>query len=153
VTAGARPAGGRRRAALAKIHIAKQRLALCDASYRDLLRRVAGVESAAALDQRGIDRVLAEFRRLGFADGRRRYPARPQARMIRAVWADIVRLGIDAADPEAALGAFIRRQTVTPASPAGVDDVQFLDSRQANRVLEGLKAWRARLEARDAGAA
>jgi hypothetical protein len=34
-----------------------------------------------------------------------------------------------------------------------VDDVQFLDSRQANRVLEGLKAWRARLEARDAGAA
>jgi phage gp16-like protein len=139
-----------RRAALAKIHIAKRRLALCDDSYRDLLRRVAGVESAAALDARGIDRVLAEFRRLGFADGKGRYPARAQARMIRAVWADIVRLGIDATDPEAALRAFVRRQTRTPAAPAGVDAVEFLDSRQASRVLEGLKAWRARLEARDA---
>jgi phage gp16-like protein len=141
-----------RRAALAKIHIAKARLALCDASYRDLLRRVAGVESAAALDARGIAAVLAEFRRLGFADGKGRYPARAQARMIRAVWADIVRLGIDATDPEAALRAFVRRQTRTLAAPAGVDAVEFLDSRQANRVLEGLKAWRARLEARETDA-
>lgn len=132
-----------RRRALAKIHVARQRLALCEDSYRDLLRRVAGVDSAAALDVRGFDAVLREFRRLGFADAP--LPARAQARKIRAIWADLVALGaVEAEDPEAALRAFLVRQTRTPAAPAGVERVEWLDSQQANRVLEGLKAWRAR---------
>lgn len=139
----ATPTAARRRAALAKIHVARQRLALCEESYRDLLRRVAGVDSAAALDQRGIDAVLREFRRLGFAD--RPLPARAQGRKIRAIWADLVALGaVEAEDPEAALRAFVARQTRSAAQPQGVGAVEWLDSRQASLVLEGLKAWRAR---------
>lgn len=36
-------------------------------------------------------------------------------------------------------------KTKTLANPAGVSDPAFLDSGQANKVLEGLKAWRTRL--------
>lgn len=66
-----------RKAALAKIHIAKSQLAMEDADYRAVLMRVAGVKSAADLTPRQIDAVLAEFRRLGFVD--RANPRQPSA--------------------------------------------------------------------------
>ena len=132
---------------LAKVHLAKKQLALADESYRDILRRVTGQDSASALSERELDRVLAEFKRLGFKPkpNRTGTSKHAQIRMIHAVWADICRLGIDAEDEAAALRAFCARQTKTPANPAGVQDPAWLDSNQANRVLEGLKAWRTRL--------
>ena len=48
----------RRRAALAKIHIAKKQLAMEDETYRAMLQEVAGVDSAADLDMRGLGKVL-----------------------------------------------------------------------------------------------
>ena len=48
----------RRRAALARIHIAKKQLALEDGTYREMLHSEAGVRSAADLDGRGLNRVL-----------------------------------------------------------------------------------------------
>ena len=47
-----------RRAALAKIHIAKKQLNLDEDTYRAMLQEVAGVDSAADLDQRGLGKVL-----------------------------------------------------------------------------------------------
>jgi hypothetical protein len=64
--------------------------------------------------------------------------------MIHAVWADICKLQ-GRGDAEA-LRSFVRRQTKTEAHPDGVDSAEFLTAAMANRVLEGLKAWRARLE-------
>lgn len=143
-----------RRAMLAKLHLARKELALTEESYRDVLRRVTGQESAAALSEPQLDRALAEFRRLGWkprkGKGRTGTSAAPQIRMIHAVWRDICRLGIDAEDETAALRAFVARQTRTAANPQGVSDPRFLDSQQANRVLEGLKAWRRRLKAKEA---
>lgn len=132
---------------IAKVHLAKKQLALAEESYRDILRRMTGKESAAALSERDLDRVLAEFKRLGWKPkpNRTGTSKHAQIRMIHAVFADICKLGLDAEDEAAALRAFVRRQTKTKANPEGVSDPAFLDSVQANRVLEGLKAWRTRL--------
>jgi phage gp16-like protein len=143
-----------RKAMLAKLHLARKELALTEESYRDILRRITSQASAAALTDRQLDQVLAEFQRLGWkprkGKGRTGSSAAPQIRMIHAVWRDIVEMGIDAEDETAALRRFVARQTKTAANPQGVSDPKFLDSAQANRVLEGLKAWRRRLKAKEA---
>ena len=59
-----------RRKAIAKLHVAKARLALTDDSYRAILRRVAGIDSAAQANDAQLAALLAEMRRLGFADRR-----------------------------------------------------------------------------------
>lgn len=51
---------------MAKIHVAKTQLGMDDESYRALLARVAGVQSAKELSGRQVGRVLAEFQRLGW---------------------------------------------------------------------------------------
>lgn len=133
-----------RTAMLAKVHLAKKQLALTDDSYRDILRRVTGHESASALPEPLLDKVLAEFKRLGWKPrpGRTGTSKHAQIRMIHAVWKDLVTLGaVDAEDAASALRSFVQRQTKTLANPQGVSAAEFLDSHQANKVLEGLKAW------------
>jgi phage gp16-like protein len=127
--------------------VAKKQLALTDDSYRDLLRRITGQESAGALDAGALDKVLAEFRSLGFrAPGRAKArSAKPQIRMIRAVWADMAPLL--AQHGEDALRSFVQRQTRNAAHSDGITAPEFLSPAMANRVLEGLKAWKRRLEA------
>ena len=51
---------------LSKIHIAKGQLGMDDDSYRALLRRVAGVESAKDLNTSQAGRLMVELERLGF---------------------------------------------------------------------------------------
>lgn len=135
-----------RRAMLAKIHVAKKQLALTDDSYRDLLRRITGAESAAGLDDAQLDQVLGEFKRLGFKapKGARPRSGKPQVRMIYAVWKDMRPLLRDGSQD--ALRSFCARQTKGPAHPEGIAAPEFLSPGQANRVLEGLKAWKRRLE-------
>jgi len=141
-----------RRAMLAKLHLARKQLALTEDSYRDVLRRVTGLDSAAAMSDGQLDRALAEFKRLGFkpkaAPPRQPASQHSQIRMIHGVWKDICDIGIDAEDHDAALRAFVRRQTHSKLHPQGIAAPAFLNATQANRVLEGLKAWRARLRRR-----
>lgn len=56
----------RRNQQLSKIHIAKKDLAMDDDSYRAMLARVAGVNSAKDLNPRQVGLVLREFERLGW---------------------------------------------------------------------------------------
>jgi len=51
---------------LAKIHIGKTQLALDDDTYRAMLRRVGGVESAKDLTVEGATKVLKHMERSGF---------------------------------------------------------------------------------------
>jgi phage gp16-like protein len=133
----------------AKIHIARKELALAEDDYRAILQRAAGIESTADAGPSHLDAVLKELRRLGWKakhrKGAARRPLSPHAqiRMIYAVWADMRPHLSDGS--ESALRAFCARQTKTEANPAGVTAPEFLDAPMANRVLEGLKAWRARL--------
>ncbi|WP_338665012.1 regulatory protein GemA [Pararoseomonas sp. SCSIO 73927] len=144
----ARPPEGSARGAdpkvlIAKIHVAKKQLGLTDDSYRDLLRRLIGQETSKGASASQLDRVLQEFKRLGFTATKGRPDHRRQIRMIVAVWADLRPYREEVENEEAdraALRAFVRRQT------GGVDDVQFLTPELANKVLEGLKAWLSRAQ-------
>jgi hypothetical protein len=55
---------GRRKKAL--VHIAKSNLHLDDASYRQILKGVAGVESAIELTSEGFEKVMKRFQEMGF---------------------------------------------------------------------------------------
>ncbi len=133
-----------RRAMIAKIHLAKRDLALTEDSYRDVLRRITGIDSAGKMRPDQLDAVLREFARLGWKPKPVvKRSANPQVRMIYAIWQDIVTL--QGHGDAAALRAFVRRQTTSRAHPDGIASPEFLTGEAATAVLEGLKGWRARL--------
>lgn len=131
-----------RRQLLAKIHMGKKDLAMAEDDYRAMLMRVAGAASAADLRVPQLAQVVEELKRLGWKDkpkapkraGSRPQAADPQSAVIRALWLALYHLG-ELTDPsEAALAAFVRRQTK-------VDALQFLTAVQARKVIEVLKGW------------
>ena len=126
----------------AAIHVAKAQLALSEDSYRDVMERVAGVRSSNDLDDEGARRLMAEFERLGFVNatkkGRGGYDSRPLARKAVALWISLHNLDeIDNPD-DRALSAFAKRIT-------GKERLLFCDAGELNQVVEGLKAWGARV--------
>jgi hypothetical protein len=50
----------------ALIHVAKSNLHLDDSSYRQILKGVAGVESATELTREGFEKVMKRFQEMGF---------------------------------------------------------------------------------------
>ena len=55
-----------RRRDLAKIHIAKKQLGMSDTAYREMLKNITGVASAADLDGHGRSKVLVHLKYCGF---------------------------------------------------------------------------------------
>lgn len=129
--------------ALAAIHVGRKALGLDEETYRDLLERVTGQRSAAGMNARQHEAVIAEMRRLGFAPEAREAagPKRldgPFARKLQALWIAGWNLGLVEDRRDAALLAFVTRQT-------GLSHTRFLvDGRAAAKAIEGLKAWLAR---------
>lgn len=83
-----------RRSQLARIHAAAKQLGMDEATYRALLRRVAGKDSAGAMSTTERNAVITEMVRLGFreverAERRRAWAGRPnttdQVPMLRKV--------------------------------------------------------------------
>ena len=74
---------GFRKSKIAKVHIAKAQLNMDDEVYRALLIRVAGKDSCSKMNERELDTVLSELRRLGFVETRRKTdaaaPPKPKA--------------------------------------------------------------------------
>ncbi len=134
-----------RRGMLAKVHIARKEMGLDDPSYRDVVQRITGHRSAADCTDGQLHALLAEFQRLGWKpQPATRRSNRPNIRMIFGLWAEMTPL---LADPsEAALRSFVRRQTKSVKNPQGVGAPEWLDASDANKVIEGLKAWMARLK-------
>lgn len=134
-----------RRARVAKVHIAKKQLALEDEIYRSIILRLTGKNSTTDCSLAELDTLLGEFKRLGFHDARVR-PASQKAyvRMIYAIWADLRPFLKD--HSEAALRGFVQRQTKTSSRPDGVAAPEFLGPKDANLVIEGLKAWLHRVQ-------
>lgn len=130
-----------------KVHVARQQLGLDDDSYRDLLERVTGKRSAAALSISDLEAVVAEFRALGWKPARRgpvRAGTRPLATTatagkLRALWLDGWHLGVVQDPSEAALSAWVKR--VTGGRRRGIDALQWLTEDDAAKAIEGLKAW------------
>lgn len=116
-----------RKAALAKIHVAKKQLDLDESEYRDLLEEVAGVRSAKDLDEVGLSKVLKALQSLGFkassttklSPKTRSKPNPDRLDKIRAMWIELGRLGVVRNPSEDALTAFVRRLT-------GIDRLEWL---------------------------
>jgi len=147
------PMRARRRADLARIHVAKARLGLDDATYRQVLVGLAGVDSAADLDARGRARVLAAMREWGGLGRRAPDPeaARRKARQgpsrnahagkLRSVWRRMHAAGIVHDGSPEALEHFVAHRT-------GVVGIGRLTGVQAAHVIAALKAWEKRARRR-----
>jgi len=131
-----------RRGQLAKVHIAKKQLGLEDGDYRAILLRVTGKNSSADCNFGQLEAVLAEFSRLGFvAEEKKLRPLSDKAyvRMIYGIWKDLKPYVRN--HSHRALDAFVKRH-------AGVEAAEFLTPEDGNLVIEGLKAWLAREQAK-----
>ncbi len=134
-------ANQRRRALLAKVHVAKKQLQLADDDYRAVIYRVTGNISAGDCTEPQLALVVEEFARKGF-DAKARptgpRPAdHPAARKARALWISLHQLGAIDNASEQALEAFARRQLK-------VDRLQWADQALTYRLIEALKAIAAR---------
>jgi phage gp16-like protein len=141
----------RRASELAKIHIAKKRLRLDDDTYRAIIARVCGGKTSAAdLTQEERGKLLNEFQRFGFLEGASYTTSlddfddrEPQARLIRALWADLTAIGALHDSSERALRGFIKRT-------AKSDSINWLSALQANACIEALKSMKRRAGHRQA---
>lgn len=126
-----------RRAMLAKIHIAKKQLALDEDDYRQILLDEARVDSAGEANEAGLKAVLRRLEGLGFKSrpsrGGVRQAQSPMARKARALWISLWHLGAVRNRSEQALEAFAKRQL-------GCDRMVWANQREANKLIEALKA-------------
>lgn len=119
------------------IRVARERLGMAEEDYRALLKRVAGVESATNLDWPGFDRLMAEFRRLGFRSdwygatgGYRVGMASPaQLGLIGRLWAEWT----DGEGTENGLCTWMEKKFRVSA-------LRFLEAERARQVITALSA-------------
>ncbi len=102
-----------------------------------------GVTSTRAMTEGQLRAIVVALHQAGAprtgrgSTGPDRYVNTAQLRMIRALWAELADLGAVADRSDAALSAFIARQTG--------QDIGRLYPSAAARVIEALKGWRARV--------
>jgi phage gp16-like protein len=129
------------------IHVAKTQLDMDDETYRTMLRRLTGRDSCSALGMSQLEAVVDHLRGLGFEETTARRakvkanpkPADdPQSRKIRSLWLTLRDMGAITDSSEAALASFVKRQT-------RVERLEWLNTYQAERVIEGIKMWIKRL--------
>ncbi|HEV2501630.1 MAG TPA: regulatory protein GemA [Mesorhizobium sp.] len=127
--------------ATAAIHVAKKQLGLDDDAMRDVYHRVTGKRSLRDMSSAEQNDVVQELRRSGFkpaSSGARKQLEGKFAKKLQALWIAAWNLGIVRERDDAALIAFVERQT-------GLSHVRFLhDAGDAVKAIEGLKGWMAR---------
>jgi len=147
MTTARKPIDNARRAAMAKIHVAKKVLGLDDDIYRAMLRRITRRDSCSKMTLAQLDDVVAEMKRLGWQEEpprertrKRRESAPGHVRKIYALWNALVAAGgieglsnVSSNDASKhALRGFVVRQT-------GISAPEFLTGQQAVAVIEALK--------------
>ncbi|MCO5083059.1 MAG: regulatory protein GemA [Rhizobiaceae bacterium] len=127
--------------AIAAIHAGLRQLGIDQDDARDLYERQTGKRSLREMSARQQQAIVDELRRLGFQKASRHgsKPLQgPFAKKLQAQWIALWNLGVVADRTDAALLAFVKRQT-------GIDHVNFLrDPAEARKVIDGLKGWMAR---------
>lgn len=127
----------------ALLHIAKAELGLSDEEYREIIRAQGGVDSSVRLDDFGLEKVLAAFRRLGFKKTARRKSARARGERAFDLLASegqrkvLYHLMQDLGWWPARLYGFVRKMT-------GKEHLEELTGKEAQKVIEGLKSMRER---------
>lgn len=129
---------------IVKIHVAKRDLGLDDDTYRAKLANITGKSSVKDMTETERQQVLEVFRSEGFKPKADRRPdGRPKlsgrfAGKLQALWIAGWNLGVFKNRDDAALEAFVKRQT-------GLDAVRFCrDANDARKAIEALKAILAR---------
>lgn len=134
-----------------KIHALKGALRLDDETYRAILDAY-GVKTSTRLSISKADQLLIELEHKALAAGvwEKRKPAAKakaarkladddQSRMIRGIWIELHELGAVRDSSEKALASYVKRMT-------NVQALQWLDVKQAQKVIEALKKWRKRIQ-------
>lgn len=127
-------------ALIQKIHIAKAQLGLDDDTYRAALVSVTGKDSSKAMSDAEREKVLRHFQKAGFKPKGKAFtgPSTKYAAKIHALWISGWNLGVIRDNSDAAMEAFILRQTK-------ISKAQWLkDAKDAAKVIDALKAWLAR---------
>ncbi|MCI5075573.1 regulatory protein GemA [Oricola sp.] len=125
----------------ALLHIAKRALGLDDHTYRAVIERMTGKQSAKTLTETERERVIDELKKLGFnpsSVGRRKALEGKFAKKLQALWIAGWNLGIVRNRDDKALLAFVKRQT-------GLEHTRFLHhAEDGAKAIEALKRWLAR---------
>lgn len=125
---------------IAAIHVGCKQLGIDDDAKRAIYARITGKASLTLMKPGEKDAVLQELRRLGFSTIARRPNGKQQltgkfAKKLQALWIGAWNLGLIKERDDAALVAFVKRQT-------GLDQVRFLHhADDARAVVEALKSW------------
>lgn len=111
-----------------------------DTAWRDFLEKAAGGRSLSAMTAPQIGRVLDALHKAGAPRPApaSRFADTPQMRMIRGLWLELADRGAVRDRSEAAIAAFVERQTGQQIGRLGV--------RAADTVIEALKGWRERVD-------
>jgi phage gp16-like protein len=121
--------------------MAKAALSMDDETYKSLLVRLTGHESASKLDLGERTTVLNEFQRLGWAPKMPKVVKTdwraPRIRLIQSLWRQLCTKGIVKEQTEDALLAFCKTLT-------GVERLEWTDSKGLNDCIEALKSWQYR---------
>lgn len=134
------PSQQRRRALLAKVHIAKKQLGLSDDDYRAIIFQHCSAMSAADATEAQLAAIVQHFGQRGFKTAAKGVPGRrapavdtPSARKARSLWISLHQLGVVRNPSEQALEAFACRQLQC-------DHWRWSDQAMAYRLIEALKA-------------
>lgn len=128
----------------AAIHVGLKHLGIVEDDARDLYERVTKKRSLKLMTSNEHQAVIGELRRLGFEPSKARSKGPRNAlqgrfaRQLQAFWIDLWNLGLVRDRTDAALIAFVRRQTK-------IDDPKWvLDAATAAKAIEAMKGWMAR---------
>jgi hypothetical protein len=111
---------------------------LDEAARRAVQVRVCGHDSAAGMGTRDFNRCLDDLKaRKLWKPKKRAVSDKADIRLVFALWGELGRMGALRDPSPAALRAFCRRM-------ARVDDPEWLTGEQAQKIIEALKAWKAR---------
>ncbi len=145
-----------RQAELAKIHVAIKQMGLDDDTYRALVERITKGRSDSSGDMTAAERhaLLDEFARKGWTAGPPRNreddwiridPNHPGAQHLKKLLAcafELERIGaVRSNSTKVWLRKFVKKMT-------GRDALQWLDAQDCNKVIEALKGWKRKFEAK-----
>ncbi len=126
------------------IQTLRRKAGMEEPEYRGFLVHHGGKASSKELSDAAADRVIGELRKLsgGSAPSKDRTAGNTAtgayAPLLQALWISAWNLGLARSKDDAAMLAFVKRQT-------GLDHTRFLvDGEVAARAIEGLKRWIAR---------
>ena len=137
------------------LHVAKGQLQMDDAAYRTLLANASrGKTSSKAMNLTELETALRMMKAQGFVvtlkpseSGKKDLPVRDygaQVAMIRGLWLELHQMGAVRSPSEISLARFVKRMT-------GTDHHGWLDADNASKVIEQLKQWQQREEAKHGG--